>query len=416
VTVASPLASAHAFAAAVAQPEGGISTTLAAASSAGDTNIKVTSVTGLLVGASLTVDMGANAENRTIVAVGTPGSAGTGVTVVPALISAHASAAAVTQLGSVITFTAPLASAHASGAALLQLGTGVTLAAPLTLAHANGATVVQLGSGITFAAPLSFAHAKGTTISGIVPPVITNVPISASVGSPYDFQFTDGASPAATYKLVTGGITPHPLPPGLSLSGSGEISGTPSAVGRWKFSVKATNLAGTTTKHTSITVQAVNLVLNGGFEKPQVDGGIREFGTAERIGAWAVGTGSVDVVGKSIVQAAKGKQSLDLNGSGPGAITQRLSLPYDASYQISFLLAGNPGCGDELMPFQVWWNGIAVLDGKFDTTGHTPDSPGWLTTLITVTAGTGPATLAFTSNTAGSCGPALDSIAVTQLP
>lgn len=65
----------------------------------------------------------------------------------------------------------------------------------------------------------------------------------------YDFQFTDGASPVATYRLK------HRLPTGLSLSASGEITGTPSAVGTWKFAVKATNLLGSNTKSVSIRVR-----------------------------------------------------------------------------------------------------------------------------------------------------------------
>jgi hypothetical protein len=71
-------------------------TTLAAASAAGATNIKVASVTNLAVGNALTVDPGtANSETRTIATVGTAGAAGTGVTLNSALGLAHASGAPV---------------------------------------------------------------------------------------------------------------------------------------------------------------------------------------------------------------------------------------------------------------------------------------------------------------------------------
>jgi hypothetical protein len=69
------------------------STTLAAASNAGDTNVKLGSVSSIFPGNTLTVDSGANAEKVKVVSVGTAGSAGTGVTVTPALALAHASGA-----------------------------------------------------------------------------------------------------------------------------------------------------------------------------------------------------------------------------------------------------------------------------------------------------------------------------------
>lgn len=81
-------------------------TTLAAAASAGDTNIKVASVTGMTVGNTLTVDVGGAAETVTITTVGTAGSGGTGITVTPALAFAHAAGSFVTVNGVASTSTA----------------------------------------------------------------------------------------------------------------------------------------------------------------------------------------------------------------------------------------------------------------------------------------------------------------------
>jgi hypothetical protein len=71
------------------------STTLAAASIAGATNVKVASVSGLAAGDELTLGRTtgtAKLETRTISTVGTAGSGGTGVTVSEAFTFAHASA------------------------------------------------------------------------------------------------------------------------------------------------------------------------------------------------------------------------------------------------------------------------------------------------------------------------------------
>src|SRR6266487_3933568 len=65
-------------------------TVTAAAANAGDTNVKVASVTGFTVGMHVTIDTGSNAESKVIQTVGTPGAGGTGITFTTALANAHA--------------------------------------------------------------------------------------------------------------------------------------------------------------------------------------------------------------------------------------------------------------------------------------------------------------------------------------
>jgi hypothetical protein len=80
-----------------------LTTTLSAASVVGATNIKVASVTNMVVGNTLTVDFnGVNPEVVTITIIGTTGAGGTGVTFTPALAFAHASAATVALNGALI--------------------------------------------------------------------------------------------------------------------------------------------------------------------------------------------------------------------------------------------------------------------------------------------------------------------------
>lgn len=68
-----------------------VQSSLAAASAAGATNIKVVSVSPFFVGQTITVEN----EQATISAVGTAGAAGTGLTLTAALVNAHASGAKV---------------------------------------------------------------------------------------------------------------------------------------------------------------------------------------------------------------------------------------------------------------------------------------------------------------------------------
>lgn len=68
-----------------------VDTTLAATSAASATNVKVTSVTGFVIGQDLTLgnDSTVNQETRTITAVGTSGSGGTGITVSEGYLFSH---------------------------------------------------------------------------------------------------------------------------------------------------------------------------------------------------------------------------------------------------------------------------------------------------------------------------------------
>lgn len=170
-------------------------TTLAADAATGDTNIKVTSVTNMVVGERVLIDGGfSNQEFDPITSVGTAGPGGTGV-----------------------TLANPLAGPHATGASAQDLGSGVTLTAPLSAAHVVGARVINtssLGTGITLAAPLTKAHAAGTTVNGSATGLLSDSPQGQIVGVLNNDQ--DGLNyPAPKWgtgyylnDLVNGGIGP----------------------------------------------------------------------------------------------------------------------------------------------------------------------------------------------------------------
>jgi hypothetical protein len=102
-------------------------TTLAAAASAGDSNIKVASVSNIVAGEPIRLETSGNSnqEFATVDTVGTAGATGTGV-----------------------TLSAPLTSDHASGVAAQDLGSGITLAAPIQKAHDAGSTINGPTSGL----------------------------------------------------------------------------------------------------------------------------------------------------------------------------------------------------------------------------------------------------------------------------
>jgi hypothetical protein len=68
------------------------------------------------------------------------------------------------------------------------------------------------------------------------PPTISGTPGNGAVGAPYQFDFALGGTPAPTTTVTSGS-----LPPGLTLSNGGALSGTPIAAGTYSATVTATN-------------------------------------------------------------------------------------------------------------------------------------------------------------------------------
>ena len=128
-------------------------TTLPAGASAGDTNIKVASVTGMTAGHKIRVDTGATIEVGTVATVGTAAASATTLAAASNVGDTNIKVASVTGMtaghkirvdtGASIEI-GTIQTVGTSGAG----GTGVDLAAPLTLAHASGAGAQDLGTGV----------------------------------------------------------------------------------------------------------------------------------------------------------------------------------------------------------------------------------------------------------------------------
>jgi hypothetical protein len=144
-------------------------TTLAAASDAGATSIKVAAVTDFAPGQTVTIDGGANAETATIASVGTAGATTT--------TAATTAGTSLIPVAGGIGFTAGQTVTIDSGpneeTARIVATTGgrggatITVAAPLTRTHAAGAQIS--GSGITLSAALVRAHAVATQVASGAP-------------------------------------------------------------------------------------------------------------------------------------------------------------------------------------------------------------------------------------------------------
>ena len=239
----------------------GASTTLAAASKAGDTNLKVTSVTGFVVGQPMTVGVGATEEAATVTAVGTAGATGTGITLATPLTKDHLILMLVRGTGTGLT-TEPFTMAHASGSttrgqgtgltvepvqhdhplatttngngqsgapgggiAIRGTGTGVTLTAPLTKAHQGAGTIARgLGTGIGITA-LTQAHDYATATRGLG----TGVTLTAALNSSHDAAapVRDQSKPGTGITFDTPLTAPHDMGAIIRGGGTGLTLQTP---------------------------------------------------------------------------------------------------------------------------------------------------------------------------------------------
>jgi hypothetical protein len=142
--------------------------TLSAASAAGATNIKVTSVEGFDLGQTVRIDVGDNFESAVIATVGTAGATtvrvatDTNATVIPV-----ASVTGFTE-GQTIAIDSGANSETAVIASIRPWGPpSIAVNAPLTHTHGTGAQVS--GTGITFTSALTHAHAIGAQVTDDVP-------------------------------------------------------------------------------------------------------------------------------------------------------------------------------------------------------------------------------------------------------
>jgi choice-of-anchor C domain-containing protein len=159
-----------------------------------------------------------------------------------------------------------------------------------------------------------------------------------------------------------------------------------------------------------LPAQAANIVVNGDFESPAVAALFNTYAAGASVGGWSVSRHSVDLVGSEWV-AAKGQQSVDLNGLAIGSLFQNLPTTPGQSYVLRFALAGNPGGPSGIKTVHVDLGGTADTL-TFDATGRSAADMGWTYHEIPITADGSVVRLAFTSLTVGVHGPVLDDVSV----
>ena len=185
--------------------------------------------------------------------------------------------------------------------------------------------------------------------------------------------------------------------------------------------MKTLLLAATTAAMMAAPAGAVTII-NGSFEQSTnaVAPGASGFRTLKNgntgITGWKVRGNSIDYVG-SYWQAQDGNRSIDLNGTGQGAIEQMLNgLTIGQTYEVSFWLAGNPDGGNATKIAVASDGGAFSGVYRFNTTGKSRGAMGWERETFRFVADGTTARLSFSSAQPGAYGAALDNVGIAAVP
>ena len=302
-----------------AQPAVAGAATLAAAATAGDTNIKVSNVTNFVAGQTINIDSGANLETKVIASVGTLGSGGTGITLTTPLALAHASAAVVVTVVGITTLSGAsttlaagngnIAAPSVAGDTNIKVSSTTNFAVGQTItidAGANLETKVvsavgtsgSTGTGITLTSAMSFAHVLGGAVLTVTPAGSTNIKVGSVtnflVGQSVAIDFDANLETATIAAVGTAGLTGT----GITLT-----SGTTLAHGGNMAVVALTQVGATNIKIGSVANFTVGSTITIDSGANLETATIANVGTTGVTGATTIAAGSTTLSAASIVGA-----------------------------------------------------------------------------------------------------------------
>ena len=241
--------------------------------------------------------------------------------------------------------------------------------------------------GVTATNASGTDHAAATVKVRQIPTITPANPPAATAGEEYSYNFAASGSPAPVFSLGPGST----LPPGLSLSSTGVLSGAPTTSGHYSFTVTATNVAGADSRPVSLTVKKSSkapsywhgwTIARDVVANPNGDGGW----TLDAWGGLHTWGGAPRAVGSAYWRGWGIARDLALNSSGSGYVLDgwgglhpvngapRVSGPYWRGWDIARKVVLNPaGPGGWVLD---GWGGVHPFGGAMPLHG-TPYWRGW---------------------------------------
>jgi hypothetical protein len=156
-------------------------------------------------------------------------------------------------------------------------------------------------------------------------------------------------------------------------------------------------------------------IANGGFDQTSPSG---SYQTVSSLPGWTV-SGDIDLIG-SYWSSQAGGRSIDLNGNGPGGISQTITgLTPGTTYIVSFFISGNPDNSFNPNPktaLLTLGSGPGTPISYTLTAANTSSTMNWLAQSYSFVASGTTAFLGLQSTTAGSWGMAVDSFVISAAP
>lgn len=164
-----------------------------------------------------------------------------------------------------------------------------------------------------------------------------------------------------------------------------------------------------------VTRAGSELVKNGSFELNKTPELYMDYITgSDKIKDWSVSHGTVSLVG-NYWSAAEGKNSIELNGSSAGAISQTFNTVPGKTYGVVFSATTNPDRKfDPPYVMQVSAAGLSQ-DYSLPYPSNRSSDMRWITHYWAFKAAARRTTLQFRSMTEGGCGPCVDQISVKEI-
>lgn len=124
------------------------------------------------------------------------------------------------------------------------------------------------------------------------------------------------------------------------------------------------------------TASAAELIVNGGFEAPQIGA---SYATTTNLPGWTVDAGNVDIVQSPTYAAKGGTQAVDLIGSGvtTGAISQAFQTTIGQTYRLVFAYTNNTDTDVYLSADVLVMGAASLLSSSISHQGGTVGTPNW---------------------------------------
>jgi hypothetical protein len=302
----------------------------------------------------------------------------------------------------------------------LNLGSDGSITGTPTTTGLYGFTVTATNGSLNaqFAVSYTISPAAALTLSYPAPPSTVTVNVTSISLTPTVTNATNGVN--TTFALTS---APSTFPPGLTLAASGLISGTPTTVGNYTFTITATN--GTRTANAQVTIDVLPAPPTVGAVSPastslcpggSVTLSVSASGTGTLTYQWyrdttAVGTNSNQYSVTGATTADDGSYSCKVTNAGgtttsssPGAVsvdagpTINSGQPADASITAGTSTTLTVTAGGNGLHYQ-WWQ-VGTPDTAVGTDAANFTTPALTTTTAYYVVVTDSCSLSVTSRTA----------------